>query len=116
MRSITLTIIGLGFLVYLIAFASKGGLGGLLFFLPFIMTPLIVNANLAWRWQTKVAQALLQLATLAYAGWAIHIYIDVFYIHPDPQSAVALVFVGIYAAPPLVVVWGLGYLWELRLR
>ena len=113
MRYVTITLVAVAFLIYAIAFGREG-VYGLLFFLPFTMTPFLINGLLAFRWQSPKSQGTLLAATLAYAAWFSYVYVDVVYLHPDAQGVLAFFFVGLLAAPALILLWLLG--WGLERR
>jgi len=76
-----------------------------LFFVPFAFGPLVVTLGLSFLLRCKHAQRLLTISSLAYAAWFGYIYLQAFYLNPDPQSPIAFLFVGVYALPVLVVFW-----------
>lgn len=112
-----------GFLVFAVmgyAFAFgvllRGGIGGVAFGFPFVMLPFVVNAVLLSRWRAFAGQSLLFAASLAYAAWVAFVFVDVRYVHPDPQGPIAFLFVGVFAAPVLIVLWLTGGALERRQR
>ena len=72
------------------------------------MVPFVVNAYLAYQWSSFSSQAVILVTTVAYAAWFIFIYASATVLHPDPQSPIAFLFVGIYAAPALFLLWLIG--------
>ena len=113
MRTITVTLVAAAFIVYLIAFAPLG-IGAVGFLFPFTMIPFGITGIFAWYWRSVGGQAMLLVAALAYAGWFGFVYLDALYWRPDPQSPIALLFVGIYAAPVLLLLWICGFFLECR--
>ena len=53
---------------------------------------------------------------LGYFVWLVVVYIDVFYIHIDAQSSIALLFVGAYAYPVLAIFWIGTFIIEMKSR
>ena len=45
------------------------------------------------------------MSSVLYAAWFASVFAQVFYIDPDPQSPIALLFVGAFALPVLAVFW-----------
>lgn len=76
-----------------------------LFFVPLAFGPLAITAGLACVWRSKTAQHLLTISSILYAAWFVYVYAQAVYIHPDPQSLIAFLLVGIYALPVLAVCW-----------
>lgn len=111
-----LVVASLALLCYLHMFGSLGGAGAIAFFFPATMYPFVVNALLLFRWRTVTGQSLVLAASLAYAAWLAFVFIDVMYRHPDPQGPIAFLFVGIYAAPVLLVLWLVAAALEHRRR
>ena len=103
-RNIHLLVTGIVFAIYVITFARDSVMAALFFF-PFTMTPLVINAVAVCRVKTFAARGILLFSTAAYSGWGTWLYIDVFYIHIDPQSSIALLFMGIFASPVLILLW-----------
>jgi len=58
---------------------------GVLWAIPFAFGPQAIT-------HAAILLNVLLVALLVYFGWFTFIYVDAFYIHPDPQSAIALVF------------------------
>lgn len=104
MRVANYLLVGLAFIVYFFVFGEGAG-----FFLPFTMTPLLINAALARLWRTFWSQAVVLVATIAYSGWFLYVYLYTVEWHPDPQGSLAFFFVGIYALPVLLGVWLISY-------
>lgn len=113
MRYVNFTIVIIAFAVYVFAFAPEG-LDAIIFALPFTMLPFMVTLVLAQKWRTTAGQIMLLLAAIAYCVWFAIVYLDVTVWHPDPNAAIAFVFVGIYAAPVLLLLWYVGNRFERR--
>ena len=115
MRTLNYILVGIAFLVYVMIFRGEG-MKAVIFFLPFTMSPFLVHLGLAKKWRAFGSQAVLVVATMAYATWFIYVYLSVTVWHPDPQGPIAFLFVGIYAAPVLLVLWWISYAleWESR--
>jgi hypothetical protein len=113
MRKLTLVLIVIAFVVYTAVFGREG-VPAVITFMPFTMTPLAVSAYLAWRWRSVGSQAILLLTTLGYFAWFIYLYVEAMIVHLDPQSPIAFLFVAIYAAPIMIVMWLIAYAieWE----
>jgi hypothetical protein len=116
MRVVNLVVVLVATVAYAWTFAHEGGLGGALFFFPFTMFPFVVAGILAWRWRTTAGLALLLAASLGYLAWFAFVFVDVTQVHPDPQGAIAFLFVGIYALPALALLWAFGAILEWRGR
>jgi len=101
MRNANYLLVGLAFIVYFFGF----GVGGVWLFLPFTMTPFLINAGLARLWRTFWSQAVVMISTVAYAAWFLYVYLIAVVWHPDPQSSIALFIVGIRAFPVLFGLW-----------
>lgn len=76
-----------------------------LFFIPFALFPHGVNQALIYTLTTTKAQKALLVGQLVYFIWFTYVYIDAFYINLDPQSAIVLLFVGVFSLPVMVVIW-----------
>jgi hypothetical protein len=117
--AIVFWIVGLGML----CFASWPVWGGL-FLVPFALGPQFITHVGVFRAKSLVSQCILTLTLVLYFAWFVYVYIDVFYIHLDPQSAVALLFTALAVVPILnvqafwilILLWSLVFLIELRLR
>jgi hypothetical protein len=78
---------------------------GALFFVPFALGPLLVSLAIAAKSPYRSCQLILTISSLLYAAWFVLVFLDVFYWHLDPQSAIAFLFVGIYSLPIMIPVW-----------
>jgi hypothetical protein len=110
-RYATFSLIAIALLSYGIVFGREG-LRPVLFFFPFTMIPFLVTACLALLWRGFWTQVVLFVATLGYGLWFAYVYVNATILNPDPQSPIAFLFVGIYAAPVLVVLWLIAYAME----
>ena len=115
LRRVTLSLIGIAFLAYLIAFGREG-LKTVAFFFPFTMLPYLITILLAGRCKSQSSQIVLVVTTLAYSAWFAFVYLSVTVWHPDPQGPIAFLFVGIYAAPVLIFCWLLACVLEWYIR
>jgi hypothetical protein len=111
LRQINLILIEVAFLAYLVAFGRER-LSAIWFFFPYTMTPFVVTGLLAVIWRGFWTQVVLLVTTLAYAAWFAYVYVHAMILNLDPQSPIAFLFVGIYAAPFLVVLWLIAYALE----
>lgn len=93
---------------FVLCYQATPIMGGL-FFVPFVLGPHAVTHIGVWLAKTKKAQSILMFALFAYAAWFGFVYTDVFYLHPDTQSPIALLFVGVYALPVLVPLWAVAW-------
>jgi len=100
-----LVVVVAALLVYFAMFGSVGGVGAIAFFFLFTMSPFVINAVLTLRWRSSVAQSLILVASLVYTPWFAFVFVDVNYLHPDPQGPIAFLFVGVFAAPVLLILW-----------
>lgn len=87
---------------------------GALFFLPFSFGPLLVTAAIGAFCRGRTPQVILTVAAGAYMAWFAWLYMEIFFWHPDPQSPVALVFVGAYSLPILLPMWIAAVIIEVR--
>jgi len=115
MRSVNYVLVIVAFLVYFATFGREG-MDAAWLFLPFTMLPYLVNASLAKLWLAFESQALVAVATVAYSGWFVYVYMSATVWHPDAQSPLAFLFVGIYAVPVLSIFWWTSYALEWKYR
>jgi hypothetical protein len=78
--------------------------------LPFSLGPLIPTIALSLMLKGRRAQVTLAMSSACYGAWFAFVYHDLFYAHPDPQSPIALLFVGIYAIPAMAIFWAIAVL------
>lgn len=86
------------------------------FFLPFAFGPQILTHVGILFARTRGAQTTLFIALVVYFAWFSFIFVEVFYINPDPQGAVALLFVGVYSTPVMLPFWIIAAVFEHRLK
>lgn len=55
--------------------------------------------------RTTNARIVLAISSLSFAAWFSYAYVDIFYIHLDPQGMIAFLFIGIVAVPVLAIFW-----------
>ncbi|MFZ4595944.1 MAG: hypothetical protein ACOYOF_16920 [Verrucomicrobiaceae bacterium] len=79
-------------------------LGGL-FFVPMALGPLFVSLWLAAISPSQGCQRTLIIGSLLYAAWFGYVFLDVFVWHVDPQSAIALMFIGLVSLVVMVPLW-----------
>jgi len=107
----------MGFVAYIASFGGAVNmLLGVLFFLPFCGFPPIVSMVIAGYSKHHVSQILAVVASLLYGVWFTYAMYDCFYVHVDPQSALIIIFVGIYALPVLLPLWITAHIFEIRHR
>ncbi len=74
--------------------------------LPFALGPLFVSLAVAIEWRSSTrAQLTLAFSSFLFTIWFFTVFMDVFYWHPDPQSPIALLVVGIYSLPFMFIAW-----------
>ncbi|MBC2602509.1 hypothetical protein [Puniceicoccus vermicola] len=78
---------------------------GLLLFMPFSFGPMIATLLLGLWAKSKRSSVLLLASNLIYFAWFLWVYIDVFYIHIDPQGPIAFVFIGMASLPVMIPLW-----------
>lgn len=107
---LAVTLWGVG--VLMLAGKSESFLGGL-FFVPFSFWPHAVTHIGVLLMRKRRSQLCLLVTMLLYFGWFTYVYIHAFYIQLDPQSGLALLFVGALAAPFMLILWILTIVLEL---
>ena len=83
---------------------SRGFFSGL-FFVPTSLGPVFVTLLMAVFLSSRRAQIALFVSSVLYCGWFAYAYADIFYIHLDPQSSIALLFIGAVSLPVMAVFW-----------
>ena len=78
---------------------------GALFFIPFALGPLFVSLLIAAIAPYQACQITLILGTVLYTAWFGFIFLSAFYWDVDPQSPIALIFIGIYSLPVMIPIW-----------
>ncbi len=89
---------------------------GFLFFVPFTLGPHAVSHALCFLFKSRGSAILLGIGMLAYVSWFFFVYVDVFYVHPDAQSPIALLFVGLVSLPVMIPVWVGAFAFEQRAK
>ena len=102
--------IGLSGLV-LLGMLCATGFSALCIF-PFYGFPPIVAIFLARRLTKPIPLAIIAMTSLGYGVWFAYLYYNALYVHPDPQSGLFLLFVGIYAFPVLALLWTIAFIIE----
>ena len=117
MKKLNKFVAALFWVVGMVALCTKSEpfYGGLLF-LPFAFGPQILTHIGILFARSRGAQTTLFIALVAYFAWFSFIFVEVFYLNPDPQGAVALLFVGVYSTPVMLVLWVIAALFEHRLK
>lgn len=111
MKTRTFVVTGILFLAGIGALAAKSAdASGLAFIVPLALGPMAVTLLLTCFCHRPLSLALLMTSTVLYAAWFFLVYLDVFYWHLDPQSAIALLFVGIYSLPVMLPLWAVAIL------
>ncbi|RYD26564.1 MAG: hypothetical protein EOP87_22560 [Verrucomicrobiaceae bacterium] len=111
MKPIVLSITTAALLSCIMAlFRQVSDVAGLMFFLPFALGPLVVTWGLGWLCGSRISGWLLLASTARYSAWFGFIYLSAFHWHIDAQSAIALLFVGIYSLPVMLPLWILAFL------
>jgi hypothetical protein len=87
---------------------------GAFFFVPFALGPLFVSLLMAAFSPSRPCQVLLSVGSVLYGVWFGFIFLEVFHWHPDPQGAIALIFVGVYSLPVMSLVWVATLIWRRR--
>ncbi len=83
---------------------SDGFITGL-FFVPFSLGPLLLSLIFAFAYRKRASQVALTVGSALYAVWFSVAYLDIFYWNLDAQSAIGLLFIGIYSLPVMFIVW-----------
>ncbi len=89
---------------------------GVLFFIPFALGPQAVTHVGILYAKSQTTQMVLLWTLLSYFVWFVFVYTKAFCDHPDTQSCLLLLFVGVYAAPVLVILWLAAFLIEKKHR
>ncbi|MES2307927.1 MAG: hypothetical protein V4507_03625 [Verrucomicrobiota bacterium] len=87
-----------------------------LIFVPFSLGPLLISAMIVCFLTNKRSQIILSLSSICYAGWFAFADRDIFYIHPDPQSPILFIFIGIYSLPIMAIFWFAAFWIDIRNR
>jgi hypothetical protein len=115
MRQLNL-IISYGFLAVALLVLSRKGtdLLGVVMFTPIILGPFLINTVLAHLLRTVAAARVLFIASLLFIAWASFVFVQAFILHPDAQSAIALLFIGIWAFPVMAVLQAAAFVLHRR--
>lgn len=89
---------------------------GAFFIAAFSLFPHAVTHAMLWMQQSTPARLVLVIGMCLFGAWFLYIYADVFYWNLDPQSPVALVFIGFFSLPVMIPLWILATLLERRQR
>ena len=95
-----LLVVGIGVL-----HSNSRDFGATLVMTPFALWPLVVSLLLTLFARTKAAQITLVVGSTLYGGFFIFLYIQLYHVSPSPQSGIALLFIGFYSLPVMLVVW-----------
>jgi len=93
------------FIVAFLLLLGKSSGGGAIIFLPFTFGPMIVSLLLGVAAASRRSLVILLLSNFLYFGWFLWVYLNAFYIHPDPQAGIAFLFVGLYSLPVMIPLW-----------
>ncbi|RKX33876.1 MAG: hypothetical protein DRP71_08920 [Verrucomicrobia bacterium] len=117
MKKLNKFVAALFWVVGMVALCAKSEpfYGGL-FFLPFALGPQILTHVGILYARSRGAQITLFIALVVYFSWFSFIFVEIFYLNPDPQGPVALLFVGVYSTPVMLVLWVISALFEHRLK
>jgi hypothetical protein len=77
---------------------------------PIVFAPLFLNFPFAKCWESRASDRVLTVSAICYGIWFLVVYLQAASLHPDPQSSVAILAVGFYAAPMLALFWIAAYL------
>lgn len=104
-------------IVYWIAFALQSDpILGPLLFVAFAMFPHAVSHTLCYLESFKHAPLAIMTAMIVHTGWIGFLYLDAFYLHPDPQATLVFVFAGVFALPVLIPIWAVALLLGRRFK
>jgi hypothetical protein len=82
------------------------GVGALLFGVTIALWPLGISLSLALNWRgRRKAQAVLAAGSALFGAGFTWMCVEVFFLHPDAQSAFLLLFVGFYSLPLMIPAW-----------
>jgi hypothetical protein len=89
---------------------------GVLLLLMFGGGPPVVSIIVSICSKSSISQVILAGTSLLYGVWFAYIVYETFYVHPDPQSGIILVFVGICALPVLLPLWLIAVVVDIVMR
>ena len=78
---------------------------GAFFLMPFALWPLVISMMVASQAPRRSSQNIITIGSVLYAAWFGYTYLNAFYWNLDPQSGLALIFVGIYSLPVMFPLW-----------
>jgi amino acid permease len=110
---ITSIIMVIGFLALI---SKSNPIYGALFFVPFALGPLILTLIFAVKSPSLSSQILLIISSVLYGIWFSYVFLSAFYWHIDPQSAIALLFIGIYSLPVMIPLWLITHIINTRTK
>ena len=91
--------------------ASGSDTSSTLWLVPYSFGPLLGTILLSSLLNGNRSQLLLAISSLCYGAWFAYAYIDALYVHPDPQSPILFLLIGIYYALPWIAIfWGSAFL------
>lgn len=90
---------------WIMLFSSSISIGGAIFAVPFSLGPLLVSIALTFYVWSRLSLIILSTGSILYGIWFGYVYMIAFHWYVDPQSAIALAFVGIYSLPVMIPVW-----------
>ena len=99
---VTCLVLAVGCIVLL---SRSSSIGSALFFMPFSLGPLLVSIALTFYVWSRLSLVILSTGSGLYGIWFGYVYMSAFHWHLDPQSAIALLLVGIYSLPAMIPVW-----------
>jgi hypothetical protein len=116
LQSTTFALTAIALIAYVVMFGRIGGIEAVVMFFPFTMVPFIITCFFAARWRGVGSQLVLLATLAAYAGWFLYVYVQAQVMHPDPQSPIAFLWVGVETVPILFLLWILAWAieWERR--
>ena len=75
--------------------------------------PLFISLGIAAISPGRGPQITLITGSIMYALWIAFVCLDAFYWNIDPQSVIALLFIGIYSLPVMIPIWIISFaLWQ----
>ena len=80
-------------------------MAGALFFIPFALGPLFISLAISLYSPYRSCQIILGVSSVVYGVWFSFVFLSAFYWHIDAQSAITLLFIGIYSLPVMIPCW-----------
>lgn len=94
------------FIIGLIVGSSRGfSFIWILLVASFGLWPMLVNIGLAFWSKHRLTDWLILLSSVGYLQWFIRGYYDTFYVHPDPQSPIVIIYIGFYSMKFMAFIW-----------